>query len=197
GRVAQLVEVGGLLVVLVVGTFYWAVAVGGEVVTRRLSTLIEQDSGQGYYTNRGLFLEHTVVTLLPEYPLGAGLGRWGVMNAYFGEHGDPERQPIWAEIQLTGWLLDGGVPLVFAYLAAVLIACRTAYRIAIRAPAQSLATWGALIFAYDVGALALTFNYPLFIGQSGMEFWLLNATLFAAALPVRSRSPRPVEAARS
>jgi hypothetical protein len=197
GQVARLLEVGGLLVVLVLGTFYWAVAVGGQAVTGRLSTLIEQDAGQVYYSNRGLFLEHTIVELLPEYPLGAGLGRWGMMNAYFADHGDPERQPIWVEIQWTGWLLDGGVPLILAYLAALLIACRTAYRIAIRAPAQSLAMWGALIFAYDVGALALTFNYPLFIGQSGMEFWLLNATLFAAALPVRSRSPRPVEAARS
>jgi hypothetical protein len=197
GQMARLLEVGGLLVVLVVGTFYWAEAVGGQAVTGRLSTLIDQDAGQVYYSNRGLFLEHTVVNLLPEYPLGAGLGRWGMMNTYFGDHGDPERPPIWVEIQCTGWLLDGGVPLVLAYVAAILIACRTAYRIAIRAPAQSLAMWGALIFAYDVGAVALTFNYPLFIGQGGMEFWLLNATLFAAALPSQSLSPRPAEVARS
>ena len=44
---------------------------------------------------------------------------------------------------------------------------------------------GAVVFAYDVGALAITFNYPLFIGQGGMEFWLLNAALFTAA----GRSP--------
>ena len=30
-------------------------------------------------------------------------------------------------------------------------------------------------------ALALTFSYPIFLSQAGMEFWLLNATLFAAA----------------
>ena len=38
------------------------------------------------------------------------------------------------------------------------------------------------MLAYDVGAVALTFNYPLFIGQGGMEFWLLNAALFTAAV---------------
>jgi len=38
-----------------------------------------------------------------------------------------------------------------------------------------------LIFAYDIGAVAITFNYPLFMSQGGMEFWLLNAVLFAAA----------------
>jgi hypothetical protein len=37
-----------------------------------------------------------------------------------------------------------------------------------------------LIFAYNIGAIAITFNYPLFIGQGGMEFWLLNSSLFVA-----------------
>jgi hypothetical protein len=41
--------------------------------------------------------------------------------------------------------------------------------------------WAAVIVAYDFGALAVTFNYPLFIGQGGMEFWLLNAALFTGA----------------
>ncbi len=40
---------------------------------------------------------------LPQYPLGAGLGRWGMISAYFG---DNSNRPIWAEIQWTGrWLL--------------------------------------------------------------------------------------------
>jgi hypothetical protein len=37
-----------------------------------------------------------------------------------------------------------------------------------------------LIFAYNIGAIAITFNYALFIGQGGMEFWLLNSSLFVA-----------------
>ena len=45
---------------------------------------------------------------------------------------------------------------------------------------STLGLMGAMVFAYDVGALAMTFNYPLFIGQSGLEFWIINACLFAA-----------------
>ena len=44
-----------------------------------------------------------------------------------------------------------------------------------------LQIWGALFIGYNVGAMAVTFNYPLFIAQGGMEFWLLNGALFAAA----------------
>src|SRR5262249_39145113 len=101
GRVAHLLEVAGVFAALAVGVFFWALTVGGQAVAGRLSTLIEQDAGQVYYSNRGIFLEHTLVDLLPEYPLGAGLGRWGMVNTYFGDSSDPEKTPIWVEIQLT------------------------------------------------------------------------------------------------
>jgi hypothetical protein len=45
--------------------------------------------------------------------------------------------------------------------------------------------WASLIVAYDLGAVALTFSYPLFIGEFGLQFWLLNGMLFAAC----SREP--------
>ena len=58
--------------------------------------------------------------------------------------------------------------------------------------------WATLILAYDVGAVANTFSYPLFIGQGGMEFWLLNAALFGAAAyqarAARRPAPRPARA---
>ena len=47
--------------------------------------------------------------------------------------------------------------------------------------------WASLIVAYDLGAIALTFSYPLFIGEFGLQFWLLNGLLFAAC----SRELRP------
>jgi hypothetical protein len=40
--------------------------------------------------------------------------------------------------------------------------------------------WGAVLCASNVAALAVTFNYPIFMSQGGMEFWLLNACLWAA-----------------
>jgi hypothetical protein len=38
-----------------------------------------------------------------------------------------------------------------------------------------------MLVAYNIGALAWTFTYPLFMSQNGLEFWILNAALFVAA----------------
>src|SRR5262249_12004694 len=102
----------------------WALSVGGESVSQRLSTLVDDDPGSVYHNNRGHFLQETVEVLLPEYPLGAGLGRWGMMSAYFGDHSNA----LWAEIQWTGWLLDGGIPLVVVYVLAILSALVAVWR---------------------------------------------------------------------
>jgi hypothetical protein len=168
--------------VLVFGSFIWAFSQGGRMVTDRLSTLTEYTPGQVYYQNRGHFLEETLTVLLPQYPWGAGLGRWGMVNYYLGGRTGYEHELIWVEIQLTGWLLDGGVPLILFYGTALGLACWVAWRIAFSAVGGTLYLWACLILAYDIGCIAVTFNCPLFIGQSGMEFWLLNACLFGAAV---------------
>jgi hypothetical protein len=54
-----------------------------------------------------------------------------------------------------------------------------------------LGVLGAMVFAYDLGALAMTFNYPLFIGQSGLEFWIINGCLYGAWV-VRERLMKKV-----
>ncbi len=166
---------------LVVVTFTWAVTVGGASTMDRLSSLVSDRADAVYQQNRGKFLEDTINVLLPKYPLGAGLGRWGMMNAYFGNNSNPLTESLWVEIQWTGWLLDGGVPMIIAYVAALAQACLTAWKIAISRQLDDFKLWGGLIFAYNIGAVAITFNYPLFISQSGMEFWLLNSALLVAA----------------
>jgi len=160
----------------------WALGLAGDTVTNRLETLTEEDPRQVYYRNRGIFLEYTVEELIPRFPLGAGLGRWGMVNSYMGKSADPDRGSLWAEIQLTGWVYDGGVLMIALYGLALLIAMRKAMWIAVRAPFSPLWIWAAILFAYDVGALAMTFSYPVFIGQAGMEFWLFNAALVSAAV---------------
>jgi len=172
-----------LLVGVIAMSFLWALQTGGEVVTGRLLSLVNQPVSDVYYTNRGHFLSDTVYIYLPKYPLGAGLGRWGMMNQYFGDNSDPESGMIWVEIQWTAWLLDGGVPLILAYVTALLIAMWVAWRIARQHSGTGEddgGIWGSLIVAYNLAALAVTFNYPLFIGQGGLEFWLVNCCLFAA-----------------
>ena len=97
----------GLGVVLAVVSFQFALDLAGIAVTKRMSSLVEQSPVDVYYTNRGIFLEYTLNHQVAEYPLGAGAGRWGMMSYYFA---DPAAL-IWAEIQWTGWLLDGGIPI--------------------------------------------------------------------------------------
>lgn len=190
--VPRLAPVVALVAGVALAGFLLSVAVGGEVVTERLSSLVEGSPSEVYYNNRGRFVEQTVTELLPQYPLGAGLGRWGMMSVYFGGGAAAEGGALYAEVQWTGWLYDGGVLLMLAYAAAVLLAFRAAWRIA-RAPASrddGLWLWAAVLVAYDLGALALTFSYPVFMSQGGLEFWFLNAALYAAARTARLRAAR-------
>jgi len=172
-------------VIVAVGAagFTLAVSLGGDLVLSRLSSLWEDSPGTVYYTNRGKFLEYTLIELLPQYPLGVGLGRWGMINSYFGERLSGPR-PMWAEINWTGWLYDGGLPLMLAYAGAIYVALRTSLRIArgpSNAPNESLQRWAAIVFGYGVGALASTFNACIFASTGGVDFWILNATIFAAS----------------
>jgi hypothetical protein len=192
-QVAKLGVLVALLGAVTGGSFLWAVALGGESVTSRLATFTSERPDQVFYTSRGQFLEHTIDELLPRYPFGAGVGQWGMMNLYFGDTAQRAENRFYVEIQWTGWLFDGGVPLILAYVAALLLAIRAAWHLSRRRVGGSeVAIWGALLLAYNIGALANTFTYPLFISQSGMEFWLLNGILFGVACaprrPVSSRT---------
>jgi hypothetical protein len=180
GRISRLVGLLGAVGAIVPGAFGLALAIGGKAMTERLTTLVETDPGSVYYANRGRFLETTLNHYLPLYPLGAGLGRWGMVHAYFGDAADS----LWVEIQWTAWLFDGGVAMILLYVSAILIAswgCLKVARGRIGAAEPSLSLWGAVIVAYNVGAVAICFNYPLFGGTSGVEFWLLNMAVLCAA----------------
>jgi hypothetical protein len=168
----------GVVVLVLIASTAWALGVGGEMTVNRLLTLIEHDPATVYYHGRGWALHYTWDSL-PQYPLGAGLGRWGMINAYFGQRG-PQHEPLWAEIQWTAWLFDGGVPLMLAYAAAMLLAVWVSWKIALDAESGTLGLWAAVLCASNVAAVAVTFNYPIFMSQGGMEFWLLNACLWAA-----------------
>jgi len=190
GRRIQSIVLAALLAAVLVAGFQWAVSVGGAAVGSRLAAFT-QNPERVYSQERGRFLIETIEELLPKYPLGAGLGRWGMMNHYFGDNTNLESGVFWVEIQWTGWLLDGGVPLIFAYVAALALTLRATMRIALTRDSSDLWLWGAILFGYDIGALANTFAYPLFIGQSGLEFWLFNALLYAAADSTRGPRSKP------
>ncbi len=67
---------------------------------------------------------------------------------------------IWAEIQWTGWLLDGGVPLVLVYTALLVQTIWFAFKVATRSSTGAPALFAVLMCAYGVGVLAITFDYP-------------------------------------
>jgi hypothetical protein len=167
----------GLGAVMLAG-FIWAVSAGGSSVRERLDTLAEDSPAQVYYKNRGRLLEQTFLETLPEYPLGAGLGRWGTMNRYFGDQG--VASDLYAEVQWTGWGYDGGIPLVAANGALLLAALLFAFRLATRSR-DGDSIWVVAIFVLNCGVVALSFGSAVFATQSGIDFWLLNGLLTALA----------------
>jgi hypothetical protein len=188
GRVPR-VAIAILLGVLVVAVgFDVAFAIGGEGVSSRITSLVQSDPGTVYRRNRGFMIENAWAELLPKYPLGAGLGRWGMITLYFGQR----EENIWAEIQWVGWAIDGGLPLLLTYPLAALFAIFHACKLALRNAAQVDGTWAAIVAAYGVGTLALCFSYAVFMSTSGLEFWLLNAVLIQ--LPRWINTSQPIQA---
>lgn len=181
----QVLLLAGTLIIVIAAGCSYVIGLGGDQALDRLATLTADSPGEVYRSNRGVFLQATVEDLMPKYPFGAGLGRWGMTNWYFGDNSDVDKEAIWAEIQLTGWLLDGGVPLILAYSSALLLAVWIALRIGWAQ--KSLRVWAAFIVAYDLGMIALTFDYPVFVSQTGMEFWFLNASLYSAFISCANR----------
>jgi hypothetical protein len=179
----RLVRMIVLTSVITISSLAWALYVGGEDTQERLATLISDSPSKVYYVNRGQALQDTFTTLLVKYPFGAGLGRWGMISAYFGRGGFvPGEYDLWAEIQLTGWLYDGGFLMIFAYMGAIMAAIWTTWRIAMSPElpgSKDLWVWGALLLAYDIGAVSLIFTGIVFASQIGIEFWVLNGSLLA------------------
>ena len=191
GRYRQLTSLAAVIPALVVAVFLVATQYGGEKMTQRLESLIEENPNEVYGKNRGGFLESTYDEAFDKYPFGAGMGRWGMMNVYFGT---PDT--LWVEIQWTAWLYDGGLPLIICYFGAMLAALYTSVKVAMAAAkrdAEWLTGWAMVIAGYNFGTIALLFSYSPFIGQTGLEFWLLNGLLFSAS-KVAERSRRGVAA---
>jgi len=179
GRVVHSVWVVGSAAALIIASFMWAVAVGGESVVDRFQSMLDVGVVQSYQENRGLFLSYTLQELVYEYPFGAGLGRWGMMSAYFGDPTNWQFPALWAEIQLTGWLYDGGVLLWVCYSGAIATAALYTYRIAASAETY-LSDLATMVLSVQVLIIGLCFTGPVFNTQMGIVFWLLSASVYGA-----------------
>lgn len=188
-RVVQATTLAVMTAVLLVGAFSWATAFGGESVYDRFIVITETGVANSFQENRGIFIEHTVDELLYEYPLGAGLGRWGMMRANFGSLDNPN-ESIWVEIQMTGWLLDGGVLMWITYGGAIALSMLFVYRQA--ATASTGLSYSALtVFSLNLIVVGLSFSGPAFNTQLGIQYWFLTGLLYSAVRTVRQAGPGP------
>ena len=173
GRAIMLAGVG--FAVTMIGTAV-AFSVGGQTTSDRFFTLIADDPSNVYEANRGQFLNEILTQDMWQWPLGAGQGRWGMMNFYFGNPSDG----LWAEMQWQALLYDGGIPLIIIYAAIIGSLLLTAIVILKKAASIELACWAAVVFGYVLSAAAATFSFPLFCHDMGIQLMLLNGCLYAA-----------------
>jgi hypothetical protein len=176
-RASQFAILGGGIVV---GSLTLAIALGGESIAQRVQSLLVADPLTVYQGARGVQFTYTFGELLYQYPFGAGLGRWGMVAMYFGSS-NPGSTSIWAEIQFTGWAIDGGFLMVALYVGALAVAAIAQYRLAIRATNPRLAICAAVILAANLGPAIMIVSFTPFMSQIGVQYWFLAGALHGVA----------------
>ncbi|NQT12779.1 MAG: hypothetical protein HQ582_08520, partial [Planctomycetes bacterium] len=165
----RMAKVGGIValgLLLFLASWTYAVNVGGKSVEERFAVLVDDGIVATYdNTNRGTMLTHAFTQLLPQYPLGAGLGRWGMMRAYFGDESNLASPMIWSELQINSWILDGGIVLLVLYSVAILVTTRNQLHIAFRSRDPGLQAWAPPVVALCAGTIALIFGFTPFTTQ--------------------------------
>jgi hypothetical protein len=199
GNLRAATLVGGLAAAMVVGAFAWVAARSGAVVVERFLSL--KDFSKAYSGSiRGNFIRHALEVTALEYPLGMGLGNWGTMYSAFGEKGTSNANMIWVEVMIPALIVDGGIPLLLLYGAAVALALADSLRVALRSRDVELRFWAAVVFATNLGLVATCFSYVTFLSTMGIPFWFLAAVIHAADLRIRRAAaaarPRPAAGPR-
>ena len=103
------------------------------------------------------------------------------MRHYFGDPGNLNSPPIWAEVQFRAWILDGGFVLMLLYSAALIASLRQAVLLVRRATSEDVWTVAALVLAVNAGTVALAFGFTPFTTQHGLQYWLLSGALLGVA----------------
>jgi hypothetical protein len=179
-RFARVTQFGLLAGGTVVGAFLLALTLGGPSIQERVMTLFASDPISVYHNARGVQLDITFRDLLYQYPLGAGLARWGMAAAYF-QPTNLDSPPLWAEIQFTSWMIDGGVLLMALYIGVLVVTALAQWRLAILSGNSRLATCAAVVMSANLGIAALIFTFTPFNTQIGIQYWFLAGALHGVA----------------
>lgn len=174
GRAGKATSFGIMAGAVLAGSFVLAVALGGQSVVDRFLTLFADDPMSVYYRSRGVQLDYTLTEMLYEFPFGAGLGRWGMAGGYFSGSNVPS---LWAEIQITGWMIDGGVPLIFLYGMALVATSVSQVRLAMRTSYPRIAACAAVVFSANLGIAVMVISFTPFVTQIGIQYWFLAGAL--------------------
>jgi hypothetical protein len=177
---ARLTKFAGLSAAIVIGSFVFAVAVGGTNVSERFASLFAEDPRSLYYSSRGQAVEYAFTNLLSEYPLGAGLGRWGMMRYYFGNPASLDAVELFAEVQPNAWILDGGLFLLVLYFVALGITVVYDLRFVQTLRDSEDRLWATAVIAANLGTLPLVFSFVPFGTATGLQFWFLEGCLHGA-----------------
>ena len=128
-RKSRAMVFGGVAAAIIVGTFSLrAHAWRREHRRAHVHALRPGPRGAVSPVSRGGQLSYTFGELLQTYPMGAGLGRWGMIAAYFGSGATPGVEPLWAEIQVAGWAIDGGIALLILSIGALVVSSPRRFR---------------------------------------------------------------------
>jgi hypothetical protein len=163
-------------------SFALSVELGGKAVQERLLTLVEARPGEVYYNARGIQVEDAVLDMLPKYPFGAGPGRWGMMQNYFGDPTNRAAPSLWAEIQIPAWILDGGLILLIGYMGALVVTTLYEFKLFRAFPSPTEQRICAVIFAMNLGILAFCFSFTPFATQIGQQYWFLAGSVHGLAV---------------
>jgi hypothetical protein len=180
-RAVELSRFAALSGFLLVGAFGYAAILGGESIVERVFTLFADNPVTVYYASRGGQLVYALNEFFFDFPFGAGLGRWGMTAAYFSDSSNLDSQSIWAEIQIAGWMIDGGFILLLFYCGALIATSVYEWRLATRAADPLTRIAAAVIFSANAGTFALILSFTPFTTQIGLQFWFLAGALHGAA----------------
>jgi hypothetical protein len=181
GRVGRGSQFAILAGAIVLGGFVIALALGGPAIRDRVMTLLGVNPIAVYQGARGAQLSITFSEMLYDHPLGAGVGRWGMAAAYFGNFTHLSR-PLWAEIQFTGWMIDGGVLMIALYCGALVVTAFTQWKVAMLNGHPRLNTCAATVLSANLGTAVLIFSFTPFVTQIGIQYWFLAGALHGVAV---------------
>lgn len=167
---------------LVLGlALFYSVQFGGEAGYKRIATLFEDEPAKVYYNNRGNQFRYALDVSFWKYPLGAGLGRWGMISFYFSDKNNPNSPLLWSELQFPSWLYDGGWLMIVLYGIALIVSVKFDLLLVMRATDVGVIDYAPMVLAINLGVIASMLGTTPFTTQVGMQYWFLAGAIFGVA----------------